>query len=82
MFRSTLIGDERAKVENPLPKSLDEALQALEQDTVLTKAIGEDFVQEYVALCREFQLNKLKDVMNKEPSERFEAERDLYLYSL
>lgn len=69
-------------VQNPLPKHLDEALEALRNDSVLTMAIGEDFVHDYIALCEEFQLEKLKNVENKEPIERFEAQRDLFLHTL
>uniref|UniRef100_A0A0B7BF42 Lengsin n=1 Tax=Arion vulgaris TaxID=1028688 RepID=A0A0B7BF42_9EUPU len=78
-YRPQKTDGDTVKVGDSLPKTLEEALQALEQDTILTRAIGEDFIQEYVALCKEFQLEKLKDVMDKEPVERFKAERDLYL---
>ncbi|BFZ16370.1 hypothetical protein BsWGS_19409 [Bradybaena similaris] len=74
--------DSAAKVAYPLPKTLEEALGALEQDTILTRAIGEDFIKEYIALCKEFQLEKLQHLKNKDPEEIFQAERDLFLYTL
>ncbi|BFZ16369.1 hypothetical protein BsWGS_19408 [Bradybaena similaris] len=80
-YRPNMSGDDMARVENPLPRSLDEALHALEKDSVLIKALGEDFVQDYAALCR-WQLRKLEHVIDKDPQERYAAERDLYLHSL
>ncbi|CAL1545022.1 unnamed protein product [Lymnaea stagnalis] len=81
-FRPLVEGDARGKPENPLPKTFDEALNALEKDTVLKTALGKEFIEDYIALCKEFQLEKLKDSLVKEPSERFEAARALFLYNL
>lgn len=75
-------GDERAKAKNPLPKTMDEALKALGENTVLKKALGEDFINDYIALCKEFQMDKLNEFSDKEPSIRFEAARKLFLYNL
>ncbi|XP_059174079.1 glutamine synthetase-like [Physella acuta] len=81
-FRPLMSGDERAKTKNPLAKTMDEALQALGENTVLKRALGEDFVNDYIALCKEFQIDKLKEFSDKEPSIRFEAARKLFLYNL
>ncbi|CAG5136721.1 unnamed protein product [Candidula unifasciata] len=82
IFRPFISGDEKSKPQNPLPRSLEEALQALEHDEILTRELGEEFVQDYIALCKEFQIERLKDVVNKDPSLKFEAERDLFFHTL
>ncbi|BFY99207.1 hypothetical protein BsWGS_02247 [Bradybaena similaris] len=82
IFRPIMAGDEKAKPQNPLPRSFEEALQALEQDEVLTQALGGEFVQDYIALCQEFQLERLKEFKDKEASVKIQAERDLYLHTL
>lgn len=44
------------KIISPLPRSLDEALVALEKDTTLSKALGQVFVRAYTTtkLVRQF----------------------------
>ncbi|XP_005110298.2 glutamine synthetase [Aplysia californica] len=77
-FRPFLKGDQKSVPINPLPKSLEESLEALREDEELKTALGEEFVEEYTALIQECQLDKLSNATPLGTSERFEAQRDLY----
>jgi glutamine synthetase len=54
MVDPATLGDEERAARNikPLPASLDEALDALEQDRVLLEALGEPLVRTHVAVAR------------------------------
>ncbi|HEY9624415.1 MAG TPA: glutamine synthetase family protein [Crinalium sp.] len=47
----------------PLPKTLDEALDALEADTIMRDALGEEFIKLFVALKR-YEIEKAKQAMS------------------
>ena len=44
-----------------LPHTLEEALTALEKDTVMVKALGEDFIKWFVPLKRKMEIERLPD---------------------
>lgn len=63
-----------------LPKTLDEALIALEQDEILTGSLGKEFIDWFITEKRSIEVNKLghHDVRQQIEAE-FEAERAEYL---
>jgi len=44
-----------------LPRTLAQALDALERDDVMVQALGEDFVNAFVTIKRNYELTALKD---------------------
>jgi len=59
-----------------LPKSLSEALDALEKDEVLVKALGVEFIRRFVSVKREFEVNVFSEVLT---DESIKQEQDMYL---
>jgi len=59
-----------------LPKSLSEALDALERDEVLVEALGEEFLQLFIRNKREFEVDVFKDGLT---DESIAKERKMYL---
>ena len=68
----------------PIPKSLDEALDALENDKVLVEALGQQFVNYFTAVKRGIEMKTLKDSVldNPDDSYGFQKERDIYFRHL
>jgi len=62
-------------VNVPLPQSLSEALDALEEDEVLAKTLGREFIQSFVHNKREFEVDVLKDGLT---DESIKKEREMY----
>jgi len=58
-----------------LPKSLSEALDALEGDEVLVKALGVKFVESFVRNKREFEVNVLTGGLT---SKSIEKKKEMY----
>ena len=59
-----------------LPRTLDEALRALQDDAVMVEALGEEFVGWFVRLKTELEIEKL---VSKDAAEKMQMEKDLYL---
>ena len=65
--------------DNPLPYKLEEALEALENDEPIVKALGEQFVEWFITEKRATELKKLcNHDMTKFISCEMEAEREEY----
>ena len=62
-----------------LPHTLDEALQALENDTCLTEQLGEDFMKTFVKVKREVELKELDPSKYSHEDIKIQAEREQYL---
>ena len=62
----------------PIPKSLGEALQALEEDTIICESLGEEFVRWFCATKRENEI-KLGTDRSHDKYDGISAERTLYL---
>ena len=62
----------------PIPKSLGEALQALEEDTIICESLGEEFVRWFCATKRENEI-KLGTDRSHDKYDSISAERNLYL---
>ncbi|KAA1099411.1 hypothetical protein PGT21_006398 [Puccinia graminis f. sp. tritici] len=60
------------KITAALPRSLDEALMALEKDTTLSKALGQVFVRAYTT-TKITEIERYK-VLTSEEQKRFELE--------
>ena len=61
-----------------LPRSLAEALQALEKDSVLCEALGGQFVSWLVAV-KQHEMKQLGEVdLQRETEEDFQKEREMY----
>ena len=70
-----------AREENlpDLPHSLEEALQDLEADTVMTEALGEEFMSWFPRMKRTFEIEKFKEHnINENIESEIEAERQSY----
>ncbi|KAK0062933.1 lengsin [Biomphalaria pfeifferi] len=65
--------------EEEVQHSLPEALDSLEKDAVFVNALGSKFVHRYIALKREYEIEKFKD---KKDVDLFENERSIYLHYL
>ena len=61
-----------------LPKSLEEALQALEEDTIICESLGEEFVRWFCGIKRENEI-KLGTDQSNDKHDGIAAERNLYL---
>eukprot|EP00088_Acartia_fossae_P038788 TRINITY_DN40257_c0_g1_i1.p1 TRINITY_DN40257_c0_g1~~TRINITY_DN40257_c0_g1_i1.p1 ORF type:complete len:445 (-),score=51.26 TRINITY_DN40257_c0_g1_i1:263-1597(-) len=63
-----------------MPSTLEESLQALEQDKVLREALGEDFVTWFCALKREGEIKMLpkSDMTKEDDSQAFADEMEMY----
>jgi len=59
-----------------LPQSLSEALDALEEDKVLVKALGKEFVRRFISMKREFEVNLFPGGLT---DESIKQEQDMYL---
>jgi len=59
-----------------LPKSLSEALNALEEDEVLVKALGVEFVQRFISMKRDFEVDVFPGGLT---DETIGEEQDMYL---
>ena len=76
--RQLPLPEERSKELGPLPQSLQEGLEALMKDEVLTKALGGQFVDWYVTVKKkEAEDLKTVSIPNGTP-EDFKKERALY----
>jgi len=60
-----------------LPSSLTEALSALEADTVLCDALGEEFIRWFLTVKREVEIAKVNKA-KEEGHDELEVERELY----
>ena len=62
-----------------VPFTLEEALQALESDTVMVEALGKQFVEWYCETKRQIDIKKLQgSVMDKPDPEAIQKEVDMY----
>jgi len=59
-----------------LPQSLSEALDALEEDKVLVKALGKEFVRRFISMKREFEVNVFQGGLT---DQSIREEQDMYL---
>ena len=69
--------DPQAKL---LPKSLDEALLALENDKVLVEALGQQFIHYFTTTKRDIEIQALQDSIpsNSDDNCGYQKERDMY----
>jgi glutamine synthetase len=74
------IPPEMDSVASALPKTLSEALEALETDDVMVEALGKSFVSWFCIVKRQTELNKLhtSNVTNINDAEGFEHEKEMY----
>ncbi|XP_005104756.1 glutamine synthetase isoform X2 [Aplysia californica] len=63
-----------------LPNDLDSALTALEADTVLVEALGEDVVKHFVYAKRCFEVEKFKKISDCSEDVKFKEEYKTYFY--
>jgi len=63
-------------VEILLPTNLPEALDALEEDQELVKALGEEFIHSFIRNKREFEVDVLKEGLT---DDSIEKERNMYM---
>lgn len=63
-----------------IPHTLEEALKALEDDVILTEALGKELVDWFLTIKREIDLSKLADSDMKvnDNTKAYQAERELY----
>lgn len=59
-----------------LPRSLDEALEALVEDTVIVQSLGDEFVDLFVTIKRDIELQQLKTCVSE--TETFQLEHKMY----
>ena len=62
-----------------LPDTLDEALQALENDTCLTEQLGEDFIKTFIKVKRDVELKELEQWKHCQEDIKMQREREQYL---
>ena len=62
-----------------LPDTLNEALQALENDTCLTEQLGEDFIKAFIKVKREVEINELDQWKHSHEDIKMQREREQYL---
>ena len=64
-----------------LPKTLSEALDRLEEDSVLTEAVGSKLVSYFLFLKREFEVKHFRQVVSEEmgAAETATKEREFYM---
>ncbi|KAK7108012.1 glutamine synthetase-like [Littorina saxatilis] len=65
-----------------LPKSLEEAFQALEDDKVVQNALGHQLISYYVAAKRDYEIKAFNQKHFKTDEEKIAFERERYLVSL
>ena len=73
LFDPTRERKSREEVKDPLPESLEEALDELQKDEVLKEGLGEELLRWFVDLKRQKEINKIKS---------FEDEINFYLQAL
>ncbi|XP_070195717.1 lengsin-like [Littorina saxatilis] len=64
-----------------LPGTLEEALDCLEKDTVLTEALGNTVVKYFITLKRDFELQHFKKIITNDmgTAQRVDKEREYYM---
>ena len=65
-----------------LPRSLEEAFQALESDDVMKAALGHRFVFRYVTAKRDYETKPFSQTEFRTEEEEIEYKRERYLISL
>ena len=61
-----------------LPESLPEALEALENDDVMRKSLGEEFIRWFAEAKRESEISKISQIVDETGRADIEVERDFY----
>ena len=74
------LGKEKSPDDPLLPHNLGEALDMLEDDTVMVESLGKTFVEWFCLIKRDIEIKELQDVdLKDESNEGLAKERDMYM---
>ena len=62
-----------------LPDTLNESLQALENDQCLSEQLGEDFIKTFIKVKREVEIKELEQWKHSHEDKKIQREREQYL---
>lgn len=65
-----------------LPTTLDDAIKALEADTILTEAMGSKLVEYFIYSKRSFELLPFQEFEHLSEKEKIEKEQEFYFFNV